>query len=92
MEGHWSQGEKKNILTKVGSEVENFANPKESLEVATAIPMGGIDFAMDVAGNIPLLAPIDDAWDEKTKFFILLLVRSDLFLVLFSRLWLVVVL
>ena len=70
MEGHWSQGEKKNIRNvEVGSEVENFAtDPKESLEVAAAVPMGGIDFAMDVAGNIPLLAPIDDAWDEKTKF------------------------
>ena len=41
---------------------------RSSQEADAAMTLGGIDFAMDVAGNVPLLSPIDDAWDEKTKF------------------------
>ena len=54
---------------KVGSEVENFAtDPRESIELAASIPMGGIDFAFDMVGENKLLSPVDDFWDERTKF------------------------
>ena len=41
---------------------------RQTLEGATTIPMGLIDFGMDVIGRIPGAEQIDDAWDAKTKF------------------------
>ena len=54
---------------KVGGELETFAtDPRESIELAASVPMGGVDFAFDVIGNNKLLSPVDDFWDERTKF------------------------
>jgi hypothetical protein len=41
---------------------------RQTLEGATAIPMGILDFGMDAIGRIPGAEHIDDGWDQKTKF------------------------
>ena len=37
-------------------------------EGIAAVPIGALDFGMDLIGHIPGAEHIDDAWDEKTKF------------------------
>ena len=40
----------------------------QGLEGVAAIPMGAIDFGLDVVGTVPGLGGVDDWWDETTKF------------------------
>jgi len=37
-------------------------------EGIAAVPIGALDFGMDIVGRVPGAEWIDDAWDEKTKF------------------------
>ena len=41
---------------------------RQAAEYVAAVPISGIDFGMDVVGNIPGLGGLDDAYDEATKF------------------------
>ena len=49
---------------QTGEDRENRA----SQEAEASLTLGAIDFAFDVVGNNKVLSPIDDFWDEKTKF------------------------
>lgn len=52
-----------------GGGTNNFGDAlRNAAEGAAILPLGAMDFGMDVIGRIPGAEHIDDAWDEKTKF------------------------